>query len=108
MGSFPEGVKLARNKYSVIDDVDNFGQEWQVLPSEQNLFRYIEGPQHPVACKIPSSFEMRRRLSESTTTFKQAKEACTNVNQDLIDLCVFDVMATNDESTVAVYFAELE
>jgi hypothetical protein len=103
MGSFPEGLKLARNKNSVIDDLDKFGQEWQVLASEQNLFRYIEGPQHPFACEIPSSFEMRRRLGESTTTFKQAKEACTNINQDLIDLCVFDVMATNDESTAAVY-----
>lgn len=106
MGSFPGGLKLARNKNSVIDDFDNFGQEWQVLASEQNLFRYIEGPQHPSACEIPSSFEMRRRLGESTITFKQAREACSNVNQDLIDLCVFDVMATNDESTAAVYFAE--
>lgn len=100
MGSFPQGTKLARDSTSVIDKLDTFGQEWQVLDSEQNLFHNIAGPQHPARCKIPAYSEMRRRLGESTVTVKQAQKACANVNKDVMDLCVFDVMATSDELVV--------
>jgi len=103
MGSFPEGLKLARDNTSIIDDLDVFGQEWQVLASEPKLFHNIEGPQHPIGCEIPTNMEMRRRLGESTVTIEEAKKACANVNADVTDLCVFDIMATGDESMVGAY-----
>jgi len=103
MGSFPEGLKLARDNTSVIDDLDVFGQEWQVLASEPKLFRNIEGPQHPIGCEIPTHSEMRRRLGESAVTIQEAKKACANMNTDVMDLCVFDIMATGDESIVGAY-----
>merc|ERR1719162_2608739 len=103
MGSFPEGIKLARDNTSVINDLDIFGPEWQVLSSEQNLFRYKSGPQHPVRCEIPTQSEMRRRLIESNITVKQAKKACDTVSVELMDMCVFDVMATNDAFTAGAY-----
>jgi hypothetical protein len=103
MGSFPEGLKLARDNTSVIDELDVFGQEWQVLASEPKLFHNIEGPQHPIGCEIPRYSEMRRRLGESTTTIEEARKACANLNVDVMDLCVFDVMATGDESIVGAY-----
>ena len=103
MGSFPEGLKLARDKTSVIDDLDDFGKEWQVLTSEPKLFKNIEGPQHPTICEIPTHLEMRRRLGESAVTTQEAKKACANVNADVMDLCAFDVMATGDKSTVGAY-----
>jgi len=103
MGSFPRGIKVARDNISVVDEVDAFGQEWQVLASEKNLFHNIAGPQHPARCEIPSHSEMRRRLGDSSVTTKQAKKACANVNADVMDLCVFDVMATNDELAVGAY-----
>jgi len=103
MGSFPRGIKLARDNTSVVDEVDAFGQEWQVLASERNLFHNIAGPQHPNHCEIPSHSEMRRRLGDSVVTTEQAKKACANVNMDVVDLCVFDVMVTNDELTVGAY-----
>jgi len=103
MGSFPEGLKLARDNTSVIDELDAFGQEWQVLASEPNLFHNIEGPQHPIGCEIPRHSEMRRRLGESTITIEEARKACANLNVDVMDLCVFDVMATGNESIVGAY-----
>lgn len=102
-GSFPKGTKLARDNISVLDDVDAFGQEWQVLASEKNLFHDIVGPQHPEHCEIPSHVEMRRRLLESIVTVERAEKACANVDKDAMDLCVFDVMATNDELTAGAY-----
>merc|ERR1712194_621221 len=39
MGSFSEGIMLARDNVTVLDDFNAFGQEWQVLYSEPKLFR---------------------------------------------------------------------
>jgi hypothetical protein len=103
LGSFPRGTKVARDNISVVDEVDAFGQEWQVLASEKNLFHNIAGPQHPARCEIPSHLEMRRRLGDSIVTSEQAEKACANVNADMMNLCVFDVMATNDVLAVGAY-----
>jgi len=103
MGSFSEGIRLARDNITVLEDFNVFGQEWQVLQSERKLFHTIEGPQHPTKCAIPSSSEMRRILGESQITLLDAKKACVDVNKDVADLCVFDVMATNDEMAVGAY-----
>jgi hypothetical protein len=102
MGSFPEGTKIGRGN-SIVDDNNVFGQEWQVLSSEQNLFHEIEGPQHPQQCEIPSSTEMRRRLAASIVTVVDAEKACIGVGQKDKELCIFDVMATNDQSSAGAY-----
>merc|ERR1712176_1460167 len=88
MGSFPDGIKLARDNISIIDSFDSFGQEWQVLSSEPKLFHNIEGPQHPNSCDIPTNSEMRRRLEESIITIEEATEACANAKSDVMDLCM--------------------
>merc|ERR1740117_323202 len=103
MGSFSDGIKLARDNITVLEDLNVFGQEWQVRNSEPKLFRVEEGPQHPVKCDIPSSLDIRRRLGESKVTLSDARKACANVNKDEFELCVFDVTITNDESTAGVY-----
>jgi len=103
MGSFSGSIKLARDNKTVLEDFNVFGQAWQVLRSEPKLFHTIKGPQHPHKCDIPSDIEMRRRLAESDLTLKEAKKACKNVNNDVFDLCVFDLMATNDVSMVGAY-----
>jgi len=102
MGSFPAGTKIGRGN-SIVDDINVFGQEWQVLSSEQNLFHEIEGPQHPQQCEIPSSKEMRRRLAASIVTVADAEKACIGAGQKDKELCIFDVMATNDESSAGAY-----
>lgn len=103
LGSFEEGKKVARDKVSVIDDINEFGQEWQVLATEPNLFHSIEGPQFN-KCYIPSAKDMRRRLSESKISQEEAELVCSHVKStDDYDMCVFDVMATNDSEVAAAY-----
>lgn len=102
MGSFPEGLKIGREN-SIIEDINAFGQEWQVLSTEQNLFHNIEGPQHPEICDVPSSLNMRRHLQESLMTIEQAEKACIDVALQDKELCIFDVIATNDESAAGAY-----
>jgi len=103
MGSFSEGVTLARDNVTVLDEFNAFGSEWQVLHSEPKLFRVVEGPQHPTQCEIPSSLALRRRLADSTISLVDARKACADVQEDAFDLCLFDVLATNDEMTAGAY-----
>jgi len=103
MGSFPAGVMVARDGKTVLDDSNEFGQEWQVLSTEPELFsqRGTVGPND--MCSSPSSIEMRRRLQSSVVTLKEAENACNSVNKEMKDLCIFDVMATNDKSSSGAY-----
>jgi len=103
MGSFPNGIKLARDNATIIDDADTFGQEWQVVGSEPKLFTEIEGPQFPIKCDIPSSADMRRRLATSIMPIETAKAVCMDVAKDEKDLCIFDVMVTNDSGLAGAY-----
>jgi hypothetical protein len=102
MGSFPKGLKIDRTN-SIVEDFNVFGKEWQVLSTEQKLFHNIEDPQHPQKCEIPSSVEMRRRLAASLVTFDEAEKACVGADSDNKELCIFDIMATNDLSSAGVY-----
>jgi hypothetical protein len=102
MGSFPEGKKIDREN-NIVEDVNVFGLEWQVLSSELNLFHIIEGPQHPQKCEIPSAVETRRRLAASLVTLQEAEKVCIGVNSEDKELCMFDVMATNDLSFAGAY-----
>jgi len=103
MGSFPAGAMVARDGKTVFDDSDEFGQEWQVLDSESQLFaqRGTVGPND--MCSSPSNVEMRRRLQASVVTLKEAEIACDSVNKQMKDLCIFDVMATDDKSSSGAY-----
>merc|ERR1712032_712328 len=103
MGSFPSGAMVARDGKTVIDDSNDFGEEWQVLNSEPQLFSQHEtvGPNR--TCKSPSNVELRRRLQESMVTLKQAEVACNSVNSNMKDLCIFDVIATNEVSSAGAY-----
>jgi len=103
MGSYPKSIRLARDNETIIDNVNLFGQEWQVLPTEDKLFHNVEGPQAPEQCEIPSAMEMRRRLGESVISQKDAKVACSRVSIEDFDMCVFDVMATNDKDSAGTY-----
>jgi len=102
MGSFPEGLKIGRDN-TIIEEINDFGQNWQVLSTEPKLFRNLDGPQHPQQCEIPSSVDMRRRLAASLVSVEEAKKACASVSGEDMDLCIFDVMATNDRLSAGAY-----
>jgi len=103
MGTFSNGIKLARDNVTIISDLNIFGQEWQVIGSESKLFIESEGPQFPSKCDIPSSIDMRRRLVNSIVTIETATVACTGVTKEDKDLCIFDVIATNDVGLAGAY-----
>jgi hypothetical protein len=98
MGGFEKGRMLARNGGTVLDDPNEFGQEWQVLDSEPKLFQTNRLPQHPQVCAMPPPklvSQVRRRLSESTTDEVAAEKACAHWSKGKDD-CIFDVLATGD------------
>ena len=103
LGSFSDGSKLARDGTTIISGLNEYGQEWQVRDSEPKLFHTKEGPQYPSKCNIPSSLEMRRRLGKSELTTNDAKNSCINVNKTEMELCIFDVLATNNKFTAGAY-----
>lgn len=105
MGSYPEGVHFARNNSTVIDDVDAFGNLWQVQSSESMLFHKKDGPQHPTQCTMPLVTEdgRKRRLGEAGITQQDAEVACSRINGASHDACVFDVLATNDKDMAGSY-----
>jgi len=105
MGSYPDGKSTGRvNLKSLMDDRNVFGQEWQVLASDPKIFHSIEGPQYPSRCELSSKYSLRRRLAKSEIPRAEAEILCSNISKiEEHDLCVFDVMATSDKSTVNAY-----
>jgi hypothetical protein len=100
MGDFRKGHMIARDGKTVIDDVNAFGQEWQVLDTERSLFHTLRLPQHPQqVCTLPPPMpasQLRRRLSESSPISELAAEkACEHWGKGKDD-CVFDVLTTGD------------
>ena len=45
----------------------------------------------------------RRRLGAATMTEEDAAVACSRVNLDDVDACIFDVLATNDTDVAGSY-----
>jgi len=107
MGSYPTGVLLGRDGKTLFTDLNKFGQEWQVLSYEPNLFHIVnDGPQHPAQCESPTKTAMRRNLAESNISRKDAEIACAHVmktTKEEFDLCVFDVMAIGDKTVAGAY-----
>ena len=96
MGAFVDGAMLGRDGITLMeDDINAFGQEWQVREDEPKLFRVARSPQAPMEqCKLPSvdAKEGRRRLGE-TVARSAAERACSHFSGAAFENCVFDVMA---------------
>jgi hypothetical protein len=103
LGSFGEGIRMGRDGTTAMEETDAFGQEWQVGPTDKMLFHSREGPQYPEACEIPSKSEMRRRLGQNKISHEDAALACSRVEDQFKDICIFDVMATNDKDAAGAY-----
>merc|ERR1712150_165709 len=98
MGSVKTGEKLGRDGVTVFEDMNDFGQEWQVGASDPILFESTRAPQHPQKCNLPDlTKETKRRLGE-TVAEEAAKIACKHLEDraSLFSFCVQDVMATGD------------
>jgi len=107
MGDFKTGTLLARDGVKEIDDFLDFGNEWQLLPSDDMLFHDKSEPQFPKRCILPEDpqGERRRRLGESTIPVEEAEAACSKVLGDKLDIkdCVYDILATQNIDMVGAF-----
>jgi len=100
------GKMLARDGVTELADYADFGNEWQVLPSEQKLFHEMDPPQFPERCLLPEDprGERRRRLAESAISVEEARRACSALEDSLsIQDCVYDILATQDLEMVGAF-----
>ncbi|CAJ1929475.1 unnamed protein product [Cylindrotheca closterium] len=106
LGDFKSGKTLARDGVTELDDFGDFGDEWQVLPSDPRLFHQSSHPQFPEACIRPEDprGERKRRLSESIVSVEQAEAACDELKDELDRKdCVYDILATQDLDMVGAF-----
>merc|ERR1711862_119484 len=103
MGTYGKGIMVARDRTTILNDPEEFGMEWQVQVADVRLFHNPEGPQAPEKCRLPNKSDVRRRLRESILSQEEAQNACSHVDGSDRDLCIFDVMATNDLGVASAY-----
>ena len=103
MGAYPTGVAIGRDGETVFEDMNEFGQEWQVLAEEPKLFRTVSGPQHPNKCDMPLVSALNRRLAESNVTEEQAEIVCAHVHVADRKACITDVMFTSNLEMAGAY-----
>lgn len=96
MGEFRTGTMLARNGMTVLEDPEQFGNEWKVLDSEPKIFQNDHSASQ---CTMPTTkASVRRRLGGSVAQ-EAAEGACAvhfDTDSDLIGMCIFDVLASGD------------
>ena len=111
LGRFPDGKRVARDGETFIEDVNAFGQEWQVKPEEPKLFHSYEGDWVVPAdqkCAMPTETlekkELRARRLADGMTMAQAEQACAHLIDPMDHkACVFDVVATQDVNMASVW-----
>lgn len=96
------GTKLARDGITVIEDANEFGQEWQVQDTDHQLFVTVREPQFPAQCIMPDPVEREQRRLSATVSTEAAEAACSHVQDEHVrDMCIFDVMSVDDLSLAA-------
>ena len=111
LGRFPDGKRVGRDGETFIEDINAFGQEWQVKPEEPKLFHsYDEDWVVPAgqSCAMPEESEaktvLRKRRLESGIPMEDAEKACAHLeSEDEIKACIFDVLATQDTNMASVW-----
>jgi C2 domain len=106
LGTYPTGQHTARDGVTILEDANEFGQEWQVKPNEAKLFHDREGVGTPLTCEMPDESakkDARRRLGETAISEEEAAAACLHVSEAERDACIFDVLAINDKGAAGAY-----
>merc|ERR1712021_141926 len=100
------GNTFARDGVAEINDFNELGNEWQLLPSDDMLFHDKAKPQFPERCIVPEDpqGQRRRRLDESTVSVEKAEAICATLKDPLsIKDCVYDILATQDLDMVGAF-----
>lgn len=99
LGDFKTGKTLARDGVTELQDWNEFGNEWQITPTDVMLFHSTEEPQFPEMYIVPEDprGDCCRRLSELNVTMEQAEKAFSGLNDPLdIKDCIYDILASQD------------
>jgi len=105
-GDFMTGKTLGRDGVTEVDDFNDLGLEWQVLPSDGKLFHALSAPQFPELCYLPEDprGERARRLGEQSITEEAAEAACAGLKDEFDRKgCIYDILATQDLDMVGAY-----
>jgi len=106
LGDYKSGKTFARDGVTEVHDVNELGNEWQLLPSDDMLFHDKAEPQYPKRCILPEDpqGQRRRRLDESSISVEQAEAICATLKDPLtIKDCVYDILATQDLDMVGAF-----
>jgi len=106
-GNYQTGKTLGRDGATELDDFNELGLEWQVLPSDGKLFHELaRRPQFPELCYLPEDprGSRARRLAESDITEKAAEKACARLVDEFDRKgCVYDILATQDLDMIGAF-----
>lgn len=92
------GRLLGRDGTDLHDDLNAYGQEWQIRPHEEMLFRTAREPQAPQPCILPdpqAKAAAQRRLGQGIAR-SEAEQACAQFKGHAFSFCVHDVIASGD------------
>ena len=100
LGEYGTGAMIARDG-SEMSDFQDYGFEWQVAPSDPQIFMHAREPQLPYErCRMPSiSAESRRRKlrGQDRKLYEAAFAACQeNQIPENMQSCIDDVMFTGE------------
>jgi Holliday junction resolvase-like predicted endonuclease len=114
MGTHPHKGhgRVARDGQTVIHDLNELCQEWQVRGEDSRLFQVAKGPQFPTQCTPPSDAHAsnQRRLRQGSADEKALSEIAHAASAHLVNNhsmhnnCIFDVMATVDAEVAAMAY----
>jgi hypothetical protein len=105
LGAFSEGgAMVGRDGKTIFVDADAFGSEWQVSPTDPQLFHIIDGPQYPAKCMMPEkpTAEQRHlRAMAKLVTEEDAKKACAGASR--MENCIADVFGSDNLEMANIY-----
>ena len=106
LGSYQAGTNLARDGKTVIEDADEFGQEWQVRDTDPQLFHTLDGPQYPAKCNMPKKLTAAQRHLRAMTkkvSEDDAKKACATASPSKMQNCIADVFGSDNLDMAGIY-----
>ena len=106
MGSYESGEMITRDG-EVVNDFQQHAFEWQVHPTDKVLFREARQPQLPYeSCRLPTAPRPARRQlrGNDSKLFEDAEKACAHVQGSSFDLCIDDIMMTQDVGLATAYW----
>eukprot|EP00581_Thalassiosira_minuscula_P028767 CAMPEP_0183751080 /NCGR_PEP_ID=MMETSP0739-20130205/1529_1 /TAXON_ID=385413 /ORGANISM="Thalassiosira miniscula, Strain CCMP1093" /LENGTH=490 /DNA_ID=CAMNT_0025987265 /DNA_START=129 /DNA_END=1601 /DNA_ORIENTATION=- len=98
MGTWEHNGVLARDGRRTLENLNNnrhYAEEWQVMEDDGLLFQEARYPQYPQKCILPKTSRasmLKKGNLRRLGGIKSVEKACSHVDGDKHDMCVYDVM----------------